>query len=125
MGFEMGKGLGKNKQGITTPVEAVKRKGKATIGYYGPERTERSLKDFPVQDKDEEEEKEFQEQMSQWRKEPKVKSAVSQENLSPGFHTRSDTNQAVQSLKMVRGLKFQIKEGEGLYYICSENKGAD
>ena len=72
MGFEMGKGLGKNKQGITTPVEAVKRKGKATIGYYGPERTERSLKDFPVQDKDEEEEKEFQEQMSQWRKEPKV-----------------------------------------------------
>lgn len=71
MGFEVGKGLGKNKQGITTPVEAVKRKGKATIGYYGPERTERSLKDFPVQDKDEEEAKEFQEQLSQWKKEPK------------------------------------------------------
>ena len=70
MGFEVGKGLGKNKQGITTPVEAVKRKGKATIGYYGPERSERSLKDFPVQDKDEEEEKEFQEQLSQWKKEP-------------------------------------------------------
>ena len=26
---------------------------------------------------------------------------------------------------MARGLKFQIKEEEGLYYRCSENKGAD
>ena len=24
-----------------------------------------------------------------------------------------------------RGLKFRIKEVEGLYYLCSENKGAD
>ena len=26
---------------------------------------------------------------------------------------------------MGRGLEFQIKEVEGLYYLCSENKGAD
>ena len=26
---------------------------------------------------------------------------------------------------MARGLKFFIQEGEGLYYPCSENKGAD
>ena len=39
--------------------------------------------------------------------------------------TRSDTNQAVQPQKMARGLKFQIYEEEGLYYLCSENKGAD
>ena len=26
---------------------------------------------------------------------------------------------------MDRGLKFRIKEEEGLYYLCSENKGAD
>ena len=26
---------------------------------------------------------------------------------------------------MARGLKFRIKELEGLYYLCSENKGAD
>ena len=26
---------------------------------------------------------------------------------------------------MVRGLKFRIYEEEGLYYLCSENKGAD
>ena len=31
----------------------------------------------------------------------------------------------VQLQKMARGLKFRIKIEEGLYYPCSENKGAD
>ena len=43
----------------------------------------------------------------------------------PGFTTRSDTNRAVQPLKMDRGLKFWIHEEEGLNYQCSDNKGAD
>ena len=51
--------------------------------------------------------------------------ASSLENLSSGFPTRSDTNWAVQPQKMAIGLKFQIKEVEGLYYPCSENKAAD
>ena len=38
---------------------------------------------------------------------------------------QGDTNRAVQSQKMARGLKFWIKKVEGLYYLCSENKGAD
>ena len=37
----------------------------------------------------------------------------------------SDTNRAVQLQKMARGLKFRIEVVEGLYYPCSENKGAD
>ena len=41
------------------------------------------------------------------------------------FPTWSNTNQAVQLQKMARGLKFQIEKVEGLYYVCSENKGAD
>ena len=41
------------------------------------------------------------------------------------FPTWSDTNWAVQLQKMARGLKFRIKEVEGLYYLCSENRGAD
>ena len=41
------------------------------------------------------------------------------------FPTWSDTNQAVQLQKMARGLKFQTYKVEGLYYLCSENKGAD
>ena len=39
------------------------------------------------------------------------------------FPTWSDKNQAVQLKKMARGMKFW--KVEGLYYICSENKGAD
>ena len=37
----------------------------------------------------------------------------------------SDTNKAVQPLKMSRSMKFRIMIEEGLYYPCSENKGAD
>ena len=44
---------------------------------------------------------------------------------SSGFPTRSDTNRPVQSQKMVRGWKFWFLEEEGLYYLCSKNKGAD
>ena len=39
----------------------------------------------------------------------------------------SDTNRAVRRQKIAkaaRGLKFLIKEVEGLYYLCSKNKGA-
>ena len=42
-----------------------------------------------------------------------------------GFPTWSNTNQAVQLQKMARCLKFRLLEEEGLYYSCSENKGAD
>ena len=37
----------------------------------------------------------------------------------------SDTNRAVQSQKMARVLKFQIKEAEVFYFLFSENKGTD
>ena len=50
---------------------------------------------------------------------------MSLQNLSSGFQTRSNTNQAVQAQEMARGLQFGIYEVEGLYYLCSENKGAD
>ena len=41
------------------------------------------------------------------------------------FPNRSDINLAVQVQKMARGWKFWIQKGEILYYLCSENKGAD
>ena len=47
------------------------------------------------------------------------------ENRSSGFPTRSDTNWSVQPQKMAKGLKFRIQEVKGLYYLYSENKGAD
>ena len=47
------------------------------------------------------------------------------ESRISGFPTRSDTNRPVQSQKQARSLKFRILEEENLYYLCSENKGAD
>ena len=41
--------------------------------------------------------------------------------LFSGFPTRSDTNQAVQP----RGIKFPNWRVEGLFYLCSKNKGTD
>ena len=41
------------------------------------------------------------------------------------FPNRSDTNQAAQSQKRARILKFWILVEEELYYPSSENKGAD
>ena len=42
----------------------------------------------------------------------------------PGFLTRSNTNQAVQPQMIAGGLKFGMKEVEGLYCLCRENKAA-
>ena len=39
--------------------------------------------------------------------------------------TRSNINHPEQSQKQARSLKIWIYEEEGLYYLCSENKGAD
>ena len=47
------------------------------------------------------------------------------ENRSSGFPTRCDTNRLVQTRKQAKSLKFWIYVEEEVYYLCSENKGAD
>ncbi|KAL0110405.1 hypothetical protein PUN28_013796 [Cardiocondyla obscurior] len=66
MGFEPGKGLGKQLQGISAPVEAHLRRGRGAIGAYGPEKTPK----IPEKKKDDdgEEAKESKSKVSQWRK---------------------------------------------------------
>ena len=42
MGYQPGKGLGKDGKGIVLPVEAFKREGRGALGSYGPERSKQA-----------------------------------------------------------------------------------
>ncbi|KAM8716623.1 hypothetical protein ACLKA7_003495 [Drosophila subpalustris] len=66
MGYEPGKGLGKDLQGISQPVQAHVRKGRGAIGAYGPE----TAPSVGGQSKAEsvQETKESKEQLNKWRK---------------------------------------------------------
>ncbi|XP_046394091.1 tuftelin-interacting protein 11 [Ischnura elegans] len=66
MGFQPGKGLGKDLQGISAPIEAHLRKGRGAIGAYGPEKGQK-VAALRV-DSEEEESREYSENLSQWRK---------------------------------------------------------
>lgn len=73
MGYMPGKGLGKDLQGISQPVQAHVRKGRGAIGAYGTEHGQTigdAKTNKPKIDEDEKETKEFKEKMDQWRKHP-------------------------------------------------------
>lgn len=69
MGYIPGKGLGKKNQGIVRPVEATKRRGKGAIGAHGSEHPHLDTEDV-IADSEEEEDQQFREQLSHWRKGP-------------------------------------------------------
>ncbi|XP_065213780.1 septin-interacting protein 1 [Planococcus citri] len=70
MGFQPGKGLGKDLQGIQAPIEAHLRKGRGAIGAYGPEKKTKVSKIEKLKGEDIDGEKmEKSERTSLWRKE--------------------------------------------------------
>lgn len=74
MGFEPGKGLGKQLQGISTPVQAHLRKGRGAIGAYGPEKIPKLLE--KKESNEVEETLESKSKLSQWRKSDSNKKKV-------------------------------------------------
>ncbi|KAL3882583.1 hypothetical protein ACJMK2_028913 [Sinanodonta woodiana] len=134
MGYEVGKGLGKTSQGITKPVEAVQRKGRGAIAYYGSERTERSLKDYPVVDSDEEEEKEYKNQLQQWKKEPEEKEKkkkpkyvykTAQEVIDSGGKKSRKTNSELAKVKVIDMTGKEKKVLKGYHAISQRHDKPD
>ncbi|KAK3926472.1 Tuftelin-interacting protein 11 [Frankliniella fusca] len=78
MGYQPGKGLGKELQGISAPVEAHLRKGRGAIGAYGPEKVTKMEDLRPeLKKKEEDEENDKGEgKLTQWRKEGSKSSKV-------------------------------------------------
>ena len=66
MGYQAGKGLGKNLEGRSTIVEAHLRKGRGAIGAYGKEKS--GPKASETVDSEEEEDKNFKDKLHQWKK---------------------------------------------------------
>ncbi|KAI8038238.1 septin-interacting protein 1 [Drosophila gunungcola] len=91
MGYEPGKGLGKDLQGISQPVQAHVRKGRGAIGAYGPETAAsvggKAAKSIKV-DEDVREAKEFKDQLNKWRK-GAATGADSQERQGKRYYYKS------------------------------------
>ena len=110
MGFQPGKGLGKNLQGRNTIVEAYLRKGKGAIGAYGHEGGRPKGK----KDSDEEEEKEYKEKLNQW----KTGTAVGgkKKNVSYVYKTVDDVI-AESQFRKVDTMSGERRKGEGVKVI--------
>lgn len=120
MGYQPGRGLGKDLQGIAQPVQAHVRKGRGAIGAYGSEKGQtigdgKSVKAVaPKVDEDQRERDEFQQKMHQWRKTGKEDAAQTAKSRDSGPRYSYKTVQDV----IERGHK------HGKNYILSDRLSA-
>ncbi|CAB4018567.1 tuftelin-interacting 11-like, partial [Paramuricea clavata] len=120
MGYEPGKGLGKEGQGIATPVEAFKRGGRGALSYYGPEKhTKKQEAQLPEEDVEEED---FRQQLSQWRKsdvkgKPKYVYKTVDEVKESGKSKRPGLSLSTSNIKVVdmTGREAKILTGYGFF----------
>ncbi|XP_014226937.1 tuftelin-interacting protein 11 [Trichogramma pretiosum] len=96
MGYQPGKGLGKDLQGIAAPVEAKLRKGRGAIGAYGPEKVAK-IADTKASIEESEAKKSKQAKSSQWKKSNK-KSNYSVKSVDEIIEDGRKTNRKVPTI---------------------------
>ena len=114
MGWEKGKGLGKEGQGRAVPVEAFVRKGKAAVGMYGAESKEvreKQMRQQRGEGDDEEEDDETKVHVSQWKKDKKV-------NKRPQYAHRTPQ----ELLELAASNPQKLKRAEQMLDFPSESK---
>ncbi|KAK9877327.1 hypothetical protein WA026_017723 [Henosepilachna vigintioctopunctata] len=111
MGFQPGKGLGKNLQGISAPVEAYLRKGKGSIGAYGPEKQAKIAAPLMLDKKDLKQDKENERYSeSKWKKVSEKKKSryyyrsvddVIEKGKRPGAYRNSGMASELSKVKVI------------------------
>lgn len=105
MGYEPGKGLGKELQGIAQPVQAAVRKGRGAIGAYGPEKKQTIGDGKDAKKKADDEEK--KEKLNQWRKDGKagrsIRSAdeIIEKGRKPNYVLYENLKQSMNNVKVI------------------------
>ncbi|KAL3268527.1 hypothetical protein HHI36_007636 [Cryptolaemus montrouzieri] len=111
MGFQPGKGLGKDLQGISAPVEAHLRKGRGAIGAYGPEKQAKIAAPLLKEIKDDKQERdEEQRGESKWKKISEKKKSryyyrsvddVIEKGKRPGAYRNSGISSELSKVKVI------------------------
>uniref|UniRef100_A0A1B6GH69 G-patch domain-containing protein n=2 Tax=Cuerna arida TaxID=1464854 RepID=A0A1B6GH69_9HEMI len=135
MGYQPGKGLGKDLQGIQAPIEASLRKGRGAIGAYGPEKGQK-IAELDTDSKRKGKEPEKSDKVSQWRKEDgssktqKVRYVyksiedVIEESKQPGKKKKREFNE-LSKVKVIDMTGPEQRVLSGYHAISSVQKPSD
>ncbi|XP_065075830.1 septin-interacting protein 1 [Ochlerotatus camptorhynchus] len=129
MGYQPGKGLGKDLQGIAAPIQAHLRKGRGAIGAYGPEKKTVVMDQKLKKEKEETKEIKEKDPGQQWRKDKHkgryfYKSVEDVIEKGKRTYTLFEKNSKLSNVKVIdmTGPESRVLSG---YHALSQAKVAD